>query len=828
MICGKEVNNLKVICNFSDSGNITVDESYAVIGKDVSDKFKDNRYDNKLGNFVDGKVEFDLPSYKGQKYEFIYRCIIDENINVGEEITTTGVLSIDSVDEPLEVHTITLNDKVYSASIPVYGPVYTLQKEHIGYEFYIKNAGNQILENVISVEILPDEIEYYKLQTGIFHISGINEELIESYEIFYTTVLGDNGKFGPFNTNVNSTVDLQFLLDSGDNLATLTWDLPALSIGIENKTPTKIDGIVKETVPTNTTIVNELDLSYVVEGNTEIVTNSKSTIVQDTCYLNTSFNQNLKNRPINPGTVIRYSVGATCRESRLNNPIIAFYIPKELEYLGNADISYNDYFEDKLTPSLPEAIIVENVDEVGGKFVKFEFKGDKAFNFRQKSNFSINFDAQVKIGATGLFTTFMILNTFNSTEFIPEESDIYRDEERKITNDPNVSDIYAKSIQRSNQILFFVSTKSNKKVKGNLDSEYLEEPFIGSATEGGNIEYKINVTNIGNVELEKIEIVDIMPHIGDSSVLFNNISRESDYNVYTITEVTAKLIRGIEEETLQFDIYYSNSFNPIRFGPSFNVIGADDNWTKTIPENLIDLKAFKVVTKDLKIYPNDILEITVIAKVPTGGPTLLVAWNSFAAQTIYKSLEGENTFTLAIEPEKVGIEVKDNPIGKGKINGLVWFDKNKDGIPDIDEQGINNIVVTLVDEEDKVVDYAITTLDFNNNDGYYSINNLDYGTYRLFFFIQNKYAFTIRNDLDINGNKVNSNGFTDYFVINENNDEFIINAGVINKGKIPTSKLLEVNKSANDTLKNVIRNQLLMTMKMEDTKKLIDILDKNK
>ena len=277
MIYGKEVENLKIICNFSDSGGITVDETFDVIGKDVSSKFKDDRYDDVLGSFVDGKVEFNLPSYKGQKYEFLYRCIIGNDINVGEEITTTAVLSIDSIQEPLEVHTIILNDKVYDAQIPVYGPVYTLQDEHIGYEFYIKNTGNQILEGIETIETLPDEIEYYEFQTGTFYISGIDKELIADYEIEYTTINGNRGTFGPYNTNVNSIVDLQFLLDQGDNLATLTWRLDQLSIGIENKIPTKIDGIVKSTVPIETTIVNELNLNYIVNEEILNVTNSKST-----------------------------------------------------------------------------------------------------------------------------------------------------------------------------------------------------------------------------------------------------------------------------------------------------------------------------------------------------------------------------------------------------------------------------------------------------------------------------------------------------------------------------------------------------------------------
>ncbi len=821
---GGEIQNLRIVCE--GSNNIQIDSTFPVNGVDVSSKFADNRYDNTAGTFVGNTVEFELPAYKGQKYEFIYKAIIAEGLDIGAELVTLTNWSIDSVPEEQDVNTITLGEEVSSAVIPVYGPNYTLQNEYIGYEFNIKNTGNQPLQTVVVSETLPQEINYYEFKTGTFNFAEIKLAIDVEYFVDYTTVLGDSGQFGPFSTLESSTVDLQFILDAGDNLATLTWNLVQLSVGMGSNNPPKVDGIVKSDVIDNTTIVNDFELTYIVDTELERVPNSKSTLVQNTCVLNTNFSQTLTNVPVNPGTTIRYNIGATCRESRLVDPIIAFLIPKELEYIGNASISYSDYFPNSEVPVLPEGIIIPDINENGDSIVKFEFKDETSFNFRQKSNFNISFDTRIKIGAQGIFETFMILNTISAIEVIPDSSENYRDL-NDIAGDPRVSSVYAKSRSNENRILFFVSTKSNKKIKGNLDTEFLEEPLVASATSGGSVEYLISVTNIGNVELEAVEIVDILPHIGDTGVVQTGSSRQSGYGIYTIDEIRAKVIKENGDiEEAGFEIYYSESYNPVRFGPVFDVIGVDDDWQLTTPENITDIKSFKLITTDSKLNPNDKLEISILTVAPVGTPIDSIAWNSFAANAVYKNLEGIDTQMLAIEPEKVGVQINDTPVGKGVINGYVWFDENKDGIPDITENGINDIAVFLVDENDIVVNFSFTVPDFNNNDGYYSFNNLDYGNYKIKIYKDPKLTFTVKNTTIEEGSKINpSTGETDVFIIDDLNNVIQVNAGLITKPKITIDKLLEVNESANQTIKNVIRNQMLIGMKTEDTIELINQLN---
>ena len=176
---------------------------------------------------------------------------------------------------------------------------------------------------------------------------------------------------------------------------------------------------------------------------------------------------------------------------------------------------------------------------------------------------------------------------------------------------------------------------------------------------------------------------------------------------------------------------------------------------------------------------------------------------------------------LAVEPEKVGVEIVALPEDKAQISGYTWFDTNKNGFPDENEEGINEIGVFLVDEFGVIQDFTFTTKNFEGKDGYYSFGNLDFGTYYLRFLKNPNLIFTIRNE-DVNGSHVNpTTNYSDKIQLDIDNRMIIVNGGLINRPRIDIEKILEVNKSANSTVKNVVRNQLLLTMKMENTSDLI-------
>ena len=822
---GGKIENIVIYCG--STIGLTIDASFIVEGLDHSQaSFQDKSQDGIVGTVSLNELEFIIPIYFGEKYEFIYKASISADVLTGTELNTIAQWSIDGIDQSDDIHRLLLGEPEYSATISLYGPDYTFTNEYICYEINIENDGNQVLQTMDLLEELPPDIDYYEFETGVFHIGEIEQEIFAEYFIEYETINGLIGTIGPYHTNSNTSVDLEGFIPVDDNLSKLKWRLPVLGVGVSNKKSPHIKGKTRLDSIMGSSILNHLTLTWSEPDDTAIRIFNHSTIVDNNCVLNPKFSLSPKNTPVKPNQIIRYKIGANCRRSRLNNPILVMILPDTLEYVGNVTAHYTDHFENSVSPNTPPAVIQENFINQGSTLVKFSFVDEYAYNFKQKSNIRIEFDTRVKVGAKGTVSASMQLNTSGSTGVIAPWANVYRDD-YNIAQDETVSKNYAQSSLMQNDILFFVSTSSDKKVKGLLDSDFMEEPFVGKTIEGGELDYKISVKNIGNADLEQIEIVDILPYIGDSGVIETSSSRNSQYEVYPTSELTAKILGagGDAVSGAQFDIFYSTSKNPLRFGSEFNMIGEDDNWNNKAPQQFTSIKSFKIVTKNTKLLPNQTLEIMMKAMVPVGATSSIVAWNSFAADVIYKDIEGTEQHLLAIEPEKVGIEVVQSTLNTGKIGGFVWFDTDKNGIASIDEPMVNDVGVVLYDEIGTPLRATFTTTDMNGNDGYYVFGNLDLGIYYVKFFIEDdKYQFTKNVPSEDNGSKVNSNsGVTSAIQLNVQQFSNMIHAGIIDKQGITIDELLKVNKSSRSMVRNVIYNQMLISMKYEDVIELTKI-----
>ena len=816
---GGRIDNIEIKCNSTDG--LMIDTEFMILGEDKSsNEFQDISQDGILGVVADNNVTFTIPNYYGEKYAFIYKAIISSDVLAGADLNTALNWSINSTNQSDDFHTLALGLPEYSATISLYGPDYTLADEYICYDISIENNGNQILSNVNLVDELPQEINYYEFSTGIFHIGAIEQEINAEYTILYQTNNGLTGTLGPYQTSINTTVDLTTIIDENDSISTLSWTLLQLGIGVKTKKSPHIKGVVKSTTPTLTSILNHIELTWIESNETKINIDNHSTIVDNICILHPRLIQNPSNVPVKPGERITFNIGATCRRSHLSNPILGMILPNKLKYVGNVVGVYSDHFEQNTTPVTPPAIVIENFNELGETFIKFDFSGEYGYNFKQKSIISIRFDTEVNTGAQGNFSTTMILNTSNSTGFIPSSVNVYRDNS-DIADNVLVSKNYAQSDEIDSYILFFVSIVSDKKVKGMLDLTFVEEPNIGKTLQGGEVEYKITLTNTGNADLERVEIVDILPHVGDTGVIEHAVNRGSELRVYQVSEVIGRIYP--QNQAVVFDISYSNSVDPVRFGSSFNVIGSDDNWMNSVPDNLIDIKSFKIATKDVKLLPNETLEVTVKTAVPVGTPVSNVAWNSFAADIVYKDITGVEQHLLAIEPEKVGVQVVESPIDKGEIGGIVWFDDNYDGLFSDVESGISDVGVVLYDINGTPLRASFTTPNFQGDSGYYLFNNLDIGQYYIRFFIEsNQYKFTKQMTNQSNGSKANmQTGITSIINLAITPNVRDVHAGIVNKDNRSIDEILNVNNSTRHMMKNVIYNQMLISMKYEDVIDLI-------
>ena len=815
---GGAINNISIKCDSTDE--IQIDPNFVIFGEDNSSSgFEDASQDGILGTVSLNSVDFFIPSYYGEKYEFIYRAVISNDSLTGLDFNTTATLSIDGISKHNDVHTFSLGLPNYDASISIYGPDYTLPSEYICYEISIENIGNQVLEQVELTEELPQEINYYKFQTGTFYFGEINKEIDSEYFIYYETVNGNFGQLGPYNASTNTSVSLDTFIANNDNLIKLTWSLLSLGVGVKSKKSPHIRGIVKGDTQIQTSILNHLSFTWVVSDEIQTHIDNHSTIVNDMCVLMPLFNPSASDFPVSPSEIIRYKIGANCRSSRLSNPIIAMILSNKLEYVGNVNASYFDLFESGILVSTPEPVIIENFNDNGDTLVKFAFTEDYSYNFKQKSRINIEFDTRVKIGAQGTLSSSMILNTSGSTGVISPTTNVYRDTDNI---HPSVSDNYAQSAQTENIILFFVSVKSDKKVKGLMDTEFIEQPNFGTVVEGSEVEYKITITNTGNADLEKIVVIDILPYIGDTGVTEIFTNRNSEFAIYTISEVVAKILPANSEAEL--DIFYSESTDPIRFGSTFNTIGTDTNWQSLAPDRLIDIKTFKIETKNTKLLPNQTLEIMIKTIVPVGTDISKIAWNSFAADVTYKDISNVEKHLLAIEPEKVGIQVTEPHENKGQIGGFVWFDNNKDGRISQNELGISDVGVVLYKEDGTPIKATFTAPNFNGDDGYFLFSNLDIEKYYVKFFIEDdKYDFTNQKFNFENGSKPYSQtGITPLIDLTLNKTQKNINAGIINNQNYSIEKIISINKSARSMVRNVIYNKMLISMKYENVIDLIE------
>ncbi len=316
--------------------------------------------------------------------------------------------------------------------------------------------------------------------------------------------------------------------------------------------------------------------------------------------------------------------------------------------------------------------------------------------------------------------------------------------------------------------------------------------------------------------------MDILPHIGDTGVIGIGVARKSEFPVYALSEVVAVVLP--EEQEVGFDISYSTSTDPVRFGPAFDIIGTDDNWQEEVPTDLSLLRAFKVKTSNVVMYPGQVLKVAITASIPVGTDVSLVAWNSFATDITYTNLNGRQEHLLAVEPEKVGIKVVEPESDTVKISGYSWLDDDGDGYRTEDEPFVNDVAVVLYDEDGNQLRYTSTRTDVNSNDGQYVFDNLIPGRYYVKFFIDTaNLKFTKQVLDDENTSKAaRGSGVTPIIDLTNTKEVNDINVGIMPKGKHTLDEILKINRQTRGVIRDIIKNQMLLTMKQEDVLELVE------
>lgn len=826
---GGLIRNIRMVCSHSDE--FQIDSSYPIRGKDVSSKgFEDLSQDNVSGQIIDGSLYFDLEQFYGEAYEFIYRVLVSEDVSIDSEYASTLSWSIDNIPQTDLQTSTSIGAKIYKTNFSLYGPDYSLPNKLINYESRLSNTGNQELNDLTLTIELPQDVTFSTFTTGLFSLYGLDETLDLDYRISYTTISGVTGIVGNYNTNSNTTISITDTIGVSESLSTLTWEFSTFPIGIITKSTPLFNGRIRESMTIGSVILCNLSISYYANNTSSSNQTNQLTMLQDVSVLTPTFSSSIGSTPVRPSETFQYTIGANCRSSRLDSPVFLVLLPQELIFTGNVTSNFYDYFRGSTAILVPEPLIIPNFNENSDTLLIFAFTEDSYAEFNQKARIRLTFSVQVRATARGDFSTFFLMDSLDSNGQIPANRQIYTDSKEEFspyTSNSNQS--YAQSNISKTSILFFVSISTHKEVKGFLDDNFQDENTLGSTLAGEEILYKITLTNTGNADLDAIEFVDILPYIGDTGVIETSISRESQFPVILTSEVSARSSNTVAPESsdsvVDFDIFYSSSKDPLRFGSNFDLIGSEDNWTPNPPDVLHNIHAIKVRTAGTPLLPGHTLTILYKALATIGVSENVIAWNSFASDVTYTDTQGEAQHLLAVEPNKVGVQIATTDSSKGNISGFVFWDSEKNGMFTSKTQHIeltNDIGVVLYNNQGIPLRTTFTSSTTDQVPGHYVFSNLAIGQYYLRFFIDtNVHDFSIQR-LDTSlGNIANKHGITPLLDLTLRPSLENVIAGIRSNTDRHIENILNVNRSSNQLLRSVIMDQMLIGMKHEDVIEVI-------
>lgn len=230
---------------------------------------------------------------------------------------------------------------------------------------------------------------------------------------------------------------------------------------------------------------------------------------------------------------------------------------------------------------------------------------------------------------------------------------------------------------------------SVKWVKGALDSAYHRTPNVGNTTSLGMNTYLLEIRNTGNVTNTQVDIVDVLPALGDSA-LVTGAQRLSEWNARIAGELNLQRITvagnatAIPANEWTLDASSSDTRIGLRWRP-LNGLAPGEKLQISIPVQTLD------------------------AEPPANRR---VAWNSFAYTASYFDTSSNTTETLLTsEPPKVGLMMIDTATTAG-LGGNVWFDSNGNGQRDPAELPLAGVSVRVYDGAERI---AETLTDTNGN-----------------------------------------------------------------------------------------------------------------
>lgn len=648
----------------------------------------------------------------------------------------------------------------------------------------ITHNGHTLYDVVLTDETLSDMIDFTEIDLG-----QSSKSVNFSFEYKTTKDPSETGwrsYGGTYNTTNSNIISISSLnLEKDERITGIRLTYATIPKSFQFSNDIKLIGSVNSAAADDAYILNSAELKYKhkdFDGNSDEITlsdNVQFKVLIDTAWISDLDKTKLTNSEEHSHytlETLRFELLATNHErlgtANLINPVLIDVVPEGFEYISNDG---NDVWEtnwNSLNPGItkPNFVKIDNYPNIGQTTLKWYWDDTNSYNLPPGKSIKIQYDLKIKsyAGVGEHYNNFYML----SEGKYKADADIkILVDGNDLDNDSDTAENYLEGDPAKIIVLETAAVNSYKWVKGELDDYYdvdeIEEnnynryPDNARTTPGGSADYRLQVFNPGNVYIQEIEIVDILPYIGDTEVLNPIKGRGTQWRPYLIQALSQgnlEIVEDIYNDMSYADVkvYYSTASDPIRKKGTGEIGTQDPKWSLTPPKDITSVRSLKFNInnftdgKESGLNPGGTVTLEWKMRSPVGSPTDgEIAWNSISMMGTVIDSSGDPVVLPPNEPNMVGIQVESNPLGE--IGDFVWFDKNHDSEQNdgYDDQlaGINGVTVNLYKYDTgetkwKSFDTTLTGDDIVGNPGYYLFSALETGKYYVTFDIPSYYTIT--------------------------------------------------------------------------------------
>ncbi len=344
---------------------------------------------------------------------------------------------------------------------------------------------------------------------------------------------------------------------------------------------------------------------------------------------------------------LNFGASGSSPSNVMNDPVVADLLPLNVNYVSYTFNSNGSGLSAPTFQQIPDYL------GTGRLLLRWSFTG--SMNRGQTAYIDLNTTLSAGTAAGTLSNSFMVtVNDMPVNTGVTDTQDL--------DGDGQINDtiITAATSIPVNQL---IGLDSQKRVRGELDTDYSVYPQYGQTVPNGAVDYRLSIINRGNVIVNNVRVIDILPFVGDTGVQ-DTRPRNSGWRPVLIGPVTPQA--GVT-------IYYSTASNPCR--PEIVSTGpvgcTAANWSLIPPANLDTVRSLRFDFAGT-MAPGQSFTFNWSMRAPAIGVDQSIAWNSFA----YTSTNALTGVPLRpAEPNKVGIILNTTP-----VTSLITLKKYTNGV----------------------------------------------------------------------------------------------------------------------------------------------------